>query len=529
MEMPELDEKTKELREFFQGSLFEFAKYINPTYMYGDVHETIFGWLSDPESGRNQLLLIPRGHLKSHCIAVWVVWTITKEPWTSIIYLSGNATLCEVQLAAIKGMLTSKQYRKLWPEMLEEKKSLRDKWTGNEFNVDHPMRAAMGTRDYTVAIRTIGSANTGLHCDYLVGDDIVTDTNAYTQAGRDEVKNGFGAFVGIKNADAKTKVVGTRYHPADIYNDFLESETPVLDEEGNIIGTMPSWEVVQAVVEDSGRGNGNFLWPKTKSPVTGKWYGFDTKTLAEKKSDYISLGRSAWFWSQYYNEPNDPGSNRVDEESFLYFNPDKLIRIGRSWYYDNKKLFIAAGMDVAFSEEGNKQADYSALAVTGMDWEGFVYILALIQYKTLNSATHYKNVIDLYEKWHWSVLKIETNNGGKLIDKEIKKNLRMNGKTMKIISKAKGKEDGTKLERYAITLEPRYEQGVIYHHRGGLMSEYEEQLKKARPKHDDLKDAVCDAIEELELPPATLGTMSVAQGQVVAGEYGGRRRVRRSN
>ena len=524
--MIELTDKQKELRAHFEADLFEFAKYLNPNYCYGEIHETVFQWLQDESPDLNQLLLLPRAHLKSHCIAVWVCWIITKKPWTSIVYVSANEELAKVQVYAIKSMLTSDRYRKLWPEMLEQAESKREKWTENEISVDHPKRKEMGTRDYTLILKTIKSSNTGLHCEHLVFDDIVTDTNAYTEVGRKEVKNGVASFIGVKNPGATTKSVGTRYHPDDVYQAFIDGKRPLLNDEGEIIGEEDQWQVAHAVVEDSGRGNGIFLWPRVRSSTTGQWYGFDPRTLAVKKAEYGALGRSAQFWAQFYNEPNDPGNDRV-KEGMNYYNPTKLKKQGHSWYYDGKKLNIYAGMDIAFSDDtGASKSDYTAIAVVGIDAEGFIFILDLIQYRTTTYSVHYDHIIKLYDKWHWKKIKIETNNAGKLVDKEIKKLLRKNGRTMLIQSSAKTKHDGTKLERYSLILEPRYQSGYVLHYKGGYIDEYEDQLRKTRPRFDDLKDAVTDAMEIMEIPSdLSLDFNRDSQPEVCVADakYGGKR------
>ena len=194
-------DKLKDLREFYENDLFEFAKYINPTYQYGEIHERVFRWLSDPEAFKKQLLLLPRGHLKSHCIAVWTVWIITKKPWTSIIYVSAGEELAKAQVYVIKRMLTSDQYRLLWPEMINEEDSKRDKWSAWAINVDHPARKERGTRDYTLFVRTVKSNATGLHCDYLVFDDVVVPGNAYSPAGRQEVNGAVSQFASVLNPD----------------------------------------------------------------------------------------------------------------------------------------------------------------------------------------------------------------------------------------------------------------------------------------------------------------------------------------
>ena len=64
-------------REVLENDLFLFAKYVNPHYMYGDIHAQVFKWLAEDGLHNHQLLLMPRGHLKSHCIAVWCVWLIS--------------------------------------------------------------------------------------------------------------------------------------------------------------------------------------------------------------------------------------------------------------------------------------------------------------------------------------------------------------------------------------------------------------------------------------------------------------------
>ena len=533
--------KLKQLRLHFEQDLFKFAKYVNPHYAYGDVHENVFGWLSenigedtllqDLARCLNKLLLLPRGHLKSHCIAVFVTWVITKFPWLSVIYVSANDELTKAQVYAIQNMLTSKEYQRLWPEMVNPQMHERDKWSQWAISVDHPERKKRRIRDFTLVARTIKGTATGLHCDLLVLDDVVTDQNAYTQAGRKEVRKGVAAFTGIKNPNALTIACGTRYHPDDVYHDFEDGTVPVIDDEGHFTGTeVALWEILDAVVEDAGDGTGNFLWPRTQDPTTKAWFGFDIRVWAQKRAEYLSLGQGAQFWAQYYNRTNDPSQDRVDGNYFIYFDQSLLSeRFGR-WYYDGKVLNIFGGVDLAFSDDTGKN-DWSAIAVIGVDWEGFIYILHLDQYKTTNSEVHFTKLINLHDRYHLKKVKIETNNAGKLIDQQIRTMLRTKGRTMNLMSVAKTRHDGSKLERYAMTLEPRYEQGVIYHCRGGFTPDYEEQVRQVRPVHDDLKDAVTDAIDILELPArgtsVSVGAMAGNNVVQANNRFGGR--IRRRN
>ena len=105
--------RTKEqIKEAAENDLFTFACLVNHNYAYGDIHERVYRWLSNDHASKRQLLLLPRGHLKSHCIATWAAWEITRKPWTSIVYLSAAEDLAKDQIYAIKNMMTSPIYRR---------------------------------------------------------------------------------------------------------------------------------------------------------------------------------------------------------------------------------------------------------------------------------------------------------------------------------------------------------------------------------------------------------------------------------
>ena len=142
----------QEIVDDCRTNLFAFAKLINPHYMYGDIHEEVYSWLSDPNGNKRQLLLLPRGHLKSHCVAVYCVWRITYQPWITICYLSAGEDLAKDQIYAIKNMMTSPTYRKYWPDHLYEDEGRREQWSAYSFNLDHPVRRERGIRDHSLIV-----------------------------------------------------------------------------------------------------------------------------------------------------------------------------------------------------------------------------------------------------------------------------------------------------------------------------------------------------------------------------------------
>lgn len=511
-----------EARAVLEGDLLLFAKYLNPHYMYGDVHEEVFTWLMEDGLNNQQLLLMPRGHLKSHCIAVWCVHKITIDPATSIVYLSAGEDLAMVQIDAIKGMMTCDRYRKLWPDMINKEEAKRERWTAWGFNVDHPKRKEFRTRDMTLIIKTVGSNFTGLHCDVMVFDDVVVPRNAYTETGRRDVKAAVSQCASIKNSGAITKAVGTVYHPSDVYADFKAAKVMHYDEEGGeFTDEQDLWEVKEYVLETNGDLTGAFLWPRTVSPHDGKGYGFDVKVAAIKKAEYFSMHEQAQWYAQYYNNANDPGSEKVSRESFQYYNAEHIKFDDGFFYFNGKRLAIFAAMDVAWTV--NKNSDYTAIAVIGVtsDWD--IFVLALDRFKTQDYSVYYDHVAGLYNQWGFRKLHIETNAGGTLVAREIKSQLRRNGATLVVDGKAATGNEGKKEEKHSAVLVPRIKNGQVFFTKGGLTSVAIEEIVLERPPHDDLKDVLTLAITNASAP-ATSGYDDIStKGNVVYHKrFGGR-------
>ncbi len=492
-------EKIEDIRYRAERDLFYFAQLVNPQYMYGDIHEEVFRWLSSKDASDNQLLLLPRAHLKSHCIAVWTVWQITKDPATSIIYLTAGEDLGKAQMYAMKNMLTSPDYRTLWPDMVNLEEGKRDTWSAWAINVDHPARKEAATRDNTILIKTVKSNFAGLHCERLVYDDIVVPGNAYTGTGRTEVRRAVSQSASVLNPGGIIKCVGTRYHPIDAYNDFKGEMVPEFNEDGEIIDENPAWDILERQAESQGDLGGIYLWPRIKSAKTGKWYGFDTKILAGIRAKYFALGERAQFHAQYYNEPNDPDSARLEHEQFQYYDKKHLQLIEGDWYFKEDKLNIYAAVDFAFTD--SSKSDYTAMAVIGRDHKGYIYVLDLVQFRTSRYETYYTEIIKMHRKWEFRKVKVESNAGANIIANYIKERIREEGVSLTLDAKNTSAGAGKKEQRIAATLEPRYENGDVWHYKSGLIMELEEQLIQERPPHDDLKDALAAAVE-ISVSPA---------------------------
>lgn len=521
---------TKEdIRQQCEQDLWSFAKVVNPTYVYGDIHEKVYRWLSNPEANKRQLLLLPRGHLKSHCIATWCAWEITRKPWTTIVYLSAGEDLAKDQLYAIKNMMTSDTYARLWPEMISEREGDRDQWSAYSFNVDHPERRRRGVRDHTIIVKTVKANFIGLHCDAIVFDDVVVPRNAYSETGRQEVAKSLSQCTSILNAGGCIKAVGTRYHPQDAYNDMYNAVYKIWDEtKREFISEEPLWDIMEEIVEDQEDGTGQFLWPRMLSPADGNWYGFDIQQLEIIRADYFSKGEQSQFYAQYYNNPNDESTNVLDRACFQYYDPKFLKVDGFGVSFKDKKLKVYAAMDVAWTEStesGGKRADYTAIAVIGVDSDGYYYVLDLDRFKTSSFCVYYDSIMRLANKWGFRRIKIESNAGGKFVANEVERMARENGAAMAVVTKSNaGASAKSKAMRQYAVVNPKYEMKCIFHRRDGLTSILEEEIILERPPHDDLVDALGMALEDAKPPMKSKQYLDAEHKVITDARFGGRGR-----
>jgi len=414
-----MKDKLDLIKESAENDLSVFIKLVAPHLMLGAVHEELIQWWTRSESKNNQLVLLPRGHMKSKLVAYRTAWWITRYPETTILYVSATADLAEKQLYAIKQIIDSPIYRRYWPEMINIEEGKREKWAVSEIAVDHPQRKLEGIRDATCKAVGLTSNTTGFHADVVVLDDIVVPGNAYTADGREKV----------------------------------ESDT-------------------------------------------------------------------TQFYAQYYNNPNSEDTARINADKFQYFDKAILQNKEGDWYIRDRKLNIYAAIDFAFSLR--KKADYTALVTIGVDHQGNFYILDIDRFKTDRIVEYYEHIVKSWEKWGFRKLRAEVTIAQQTIVKELKESyLKPNGIPLSIDEFRPTRSLGDKYERIAAVLEPKYDNLQIWHYKGGNCQSLEEELTMAHPPHDDIKDALANAISIAMIPKQRVGAFSVGKNIVTHSRFGG--------
>jgi len=495
-----IDDVRAERRALCEASLIEFVKLLQPMRVLGNIHLECLSWMASEASGDNLLLLLPRDHGKSWMAAMYAVWEITRNPAVRILYISSTSNLATKQLKAIKDILVSDNYRLYWPEMVHPEEAKREKWTEREISVDHPLRKTEFIRDPTVFTAGLTTNITGLHCDIDILDDVVVAKNAYIETMREKVEDQYGYLSSIKGARAKEVIVGTRYHPNDLYAGLQQKEIQQFDDLGNILGLAPLFNVKEYAVETAGDGTGQFLWPRQQR-TDGKWFGFDARILNEKRVQYQN---PIHFRAQYYNDPYDTTSAPINRSLFQYYERDRLHMQRGRWYISTGTkgavpINVLASVDFAYSL--SERGDYTSIVVVGADGELNYYVLDIDRFKTKSVGEYFKRILKLYEKWGFRKLRAEVTAAQTVIVNDLKENyIRPMGLSLVIEEYRPSRWEGSKEERILATLEPKYANRQMWHYMGGHCQTLEEELIFANPQHDDIKDALASAVDLITAP-----------------------------
>ena len=503
-----------EIRKAAEGSLLAFIALIAPHRVLGQCHKDMIKWWTRDEARDHQMVLFPRDHQKSAMIAYRCAWEITTDPAITILYISSTSGLAEKQLGFIKDILDSPVYRRYWPLMTNPDEGKRKRWTNSEIMVDHPLRKAEGIRDATVYAAGLTTGITGLHCNVAVLDDVVVKENAYTKEGRDKVENQYSLLASIETTNAREWLVGTRYHPKDLYGTLLTITEDVYDEDGEHIDTDAVYEVLQREVEDLGDGTGNFLWPRTQRG-DGRWFGFNVKILARKRAKYLDKTQ---YHAQYYNNPNDPGNEAVEHTLFQYYNQEFMQKLEGLWCYNGEPLAVFAAIDFAFSLRDT--ADYTVVVVIGISSEGNIYILDIQRKKTKKTRDYYQMVYDAHVKWGFKKIRAETTAAQEVIVERLKDDIKKDGLVLAIDKFRPVRSMGTKEERMQAMLVPYYENNAVWHFPGGLCEILEQELIQYNPPHDDIKDAL-HSVFGIMKPPMARGRMRRHTNVITNARFGG--------
>jgi hypothetical protein len=505
----------KEVREAAQADLEVFIGLVAPYLQLGEAHRELIRWWTSAQRKKDVVILLPRGHLKSKLMALKTVWELTREPSETILYVSATIKLAEKQLFMMKKIMESAIYNKYWPDMINPDEGKRERWAATEIAIDHPVRMQQGIRDPSVMAAGLKTNITGLHFTRIKFDDVVVPDNAYTEDGREKVRNALSQIASIQDPDSPTDAAGTRYHPRDQYDTFLKQKVEKYDEEsGELLEEEYLWDSYMRVVEE----DGVFLWPRARRESDGKYFGFNANVLATIKAKYEDRTQ---FFAQYYNNPNDPSGASIKKNKFQYYDRKHLKEEDGRWWIGDIPLAVFAGIDFAYSLR--RKADASCVVTIGVTPQSQYYILDIYRFKSGRIKEYFDAIKASYEKWGFRKLRAEITAAQSVIVRDLKENYIVpQGMNLSIDEHSPSRHIGSKDERIAATLEPKYDNLQIWHYLGGETSALEDELTMAKPPHDDIKDALTAAIDIASPPRSVRARTAKPERKVVYNQrFGG--------
>lgn len=506
---------------------------------FGQCHLDLMDWQdSDTREHRRQLILMPRGHLKTTiCTVLDILWGLYINPNLRVCVTSANQSLAKAILRELMANFTDNWLQehvwnnrphipgRLVPVLdsygrIDRKKRKQTQEGGDieemELETDQDKKVVWRQdlgfqlirtetlKEPSVTISSAGSPATGFHYDRIYMDDLINFDNydkpekvERLDIYRDDLfnvlddswfdedlydalckvsrsENYRAAFKRHCNVGGDIIVVGTRYFKHDWYKTLIDKESDDADE---------FTTYVRNVYKNGDDNSDGYLWHE-------RW------TERTEKQRRSSTSTKNWN-AQYLNKI------LVDEEQVIPWckmqtlNPAGLIRREgqlRVLYETSKeRLDIVPNIVIDPAATANTRSDYTAIVCGGKDKHGNLYLLDMWCGKE-TSSKWIQRVFDMCRKWNVKRVHLETVGFATELKTTFK--LLMPKDYPVAVLDYKPKVGGGKKDRIENGLQPMMENGKI------LVMPWMSKLEYVTEQFDffpqeTMKDDVPDAVQML--------------------------------
>jgi hypothetical protein len=176
------------------------------------------------------LTLYPAGHGKTTLVSTLLpIWAVCRNPNIRIAIIAKNTDEGEGIMRAIQSEMIDNT------DLVRDFGPFRSDQDGKAWSLSRVDVAKRTIRDKSSTIAMFGSAAKtvlGYRTDWTICDDVVTGENSATPEQRSKMRNWFDLCVetGPEHQTSRLTVVGTRFHPNDLYGDLIEMAVPSEDE-----------------------------------------------------------------------------------------------------------------------------------------------------------------------------------------------------------------------------------------------------------------------------------------------------------
>jgi len=455
-------------KDVLQNDLFKFnKKVLDAEIGKGKVplapfHEELCNFVMKHRN-KKRLILVPRSHLKSTLITIgYSVFKIVHDPSVRILIANATYKMATAFLGEIKKHLKyNENLIRLYGNLAEDPL----KWSEDMITLK-TAKTSHGKKEATVTAFGMGGNLVSQHYDLIILDDIVNRDMINT---REQIEKTIMFYKDVLDlADSQSTeflVIGTRWHDRDLYDWILNPDNRIVQ----------SYEQMIRRAYEGNLENDSFvpLWPE-------KFTRSYLKELLREKSPYE-------FSCQYQNDPVPDEDAVFKTNWFRYYEPTELK--GRPL---NKYVLC----DPAISLE--KEADYTAMVVVGVDDFGFWYILDIFR-DHVNPSQLIDNIFYLNEKWHPLDIGIEDVAFQKTLQYSIQEEMKK--RNIYLPLREVKPQLRTKDNRIR-GLQPLYANGKILHNKDLVYNDYleDELIRFPRGRYDDVVDALSYAKDLVTTP-----------------------------
>ncbi len=333
--------------QLLQASPYYFIREVFG-YRVDGIHGRMIDFVLD---NKYSLVLAPRGHGKSKIMQGIITWLIVNDPNTRVILVSDTDTKAQMFLRTIKSTIENSQLlREFYGDLAGER------WTDHAISLSG--RTEIHTEPTLLSIGAGSGSATGMHCNHLFIDDLVSFDSSRSELQRDRTKDWYRTtLLPVLLSSGEITITGTRYHYSDFYDlvindlEYLTMVLPAINEDGS---ALCDWLVP---LEDR----------------IGKDGKVKEKGLLSIKKD---LGRII-FSLQYLNSVDLLKEGNIFRWEWMKFYDDLIFEDGKvfvkrdTFKTEIKKVYV--GADLAISQKTT--ADYTVVVAIGMGEDSKLYVL----------------------------------------------------------------------------------------------------------------------------------------------------------
>ena len=398
-----------------------------------------------------QLVLIPRGHLKSTLVTIgYSMLRICENPNVRILIANATYDMATAFISQIKKHLKDNQ------TLIEHYGDIArnpDKWSENMITV----KRGFGRKEATVTAYGIGGNLVSQHYDVIIMDDVVNRDSINTREQIQKTILFYKDALDLLEPNGKIIVIGTRWHDADLYGWILDKTNPEQ--------TYRDFEVMLKRAYSGNLETGDkleLLYPEK----------FSQQLLLDLKRGKGPVE----FSSQYMNDPIPEEDAKFKGAWFKTVLDDEI---------KHREVGYFTMVDPAIGQK--KESDKTAIVTIGVDqWNNWFVVNIIWDHMLPN------RLIDLvFANWeHYQPRKIgvEMTAYQKSLNYAFVDEMRRRNIFLPIVELKAEKSKDERIEG----LIPRYANGTLYHlQQCPFREDMEEQLLRfPRGKHDDIIDAL---------------------------------------